>query len=253
MSNYRKAVRRRAHPERAQPSSRQHMGLLEKHSDYVLRARNYHSKQDRLNSLREAARLRNPDEFYHRMERDGEGVKDGRHVIERKGVKRSAAQLKRMKEQDFNYAVMQQQHEQHRIERISHSLQGLGDSLPSPPPRSGPTAAGDDEEGDEDDNDDDEGEESSPPNSSQRRHVIFTDATPPSSFSPAAHFQTEASLVGRAYNRPTLAQLSAGPLTVNVGTEVSIAGVEKERQRTYRSWRRWWRGRRRWTRRCSGC
>ena len=61
MSNFRKAAPRRTHKERAQPASRTHLGLLEKHSDYTQRARAYHSRQDQLNRLREAARLRNPD------------------------------------------------------------------------------------------------------------------------------------------------------------------------------------------------
>ena len=53
----------KTHRERAQPSSRARLGLLEKKSDYLLRARNFHSKTDRLKKLAVAARERNPDEF----------------------------------------------------------------------------------------------------------------------------------------------------------------------------------------------
>jgi hypothetical protein len=42
-------------------------GLLEKHKDYVLRARDYHRKQDRLTKLKRKAAFRNPDEFYFAM------------------------------------------------------------------------------------------------------------------------------------------------------------------------------------------
>lgn len=57
----------REHRERSQPERRQKWGLLEKHKDYVIRAKNYHSKQDRLKKLREKALNRNPDEFYFKM------------------------------------------------------------------------------------------------------------------------------------------------------------------------------------------
>lgn len=46
---------------------RARLGLLEKHKDYVLRARDYKSKQDRLRKLREKAAFRNKDEFYWGM------------------------------------------------------------------------------------------------------------------------------------------------------------------------------------------
>ncbi|TYG90328.1 hypothetical protein ES288_A12G172800v1 [Gossypium darwinii] len=46
----RNAISRRAHKERAQPSSRKNIGFLEKHKDYV--------------KLKEKAAFRNPDEFH---------------------------------------------------------------------------------------------------------------------------------------------------------------------------------------------
>ncbi|KAJ3079507.1 UTP11-like, U3 small nucleolar ribonucleoprotein [Quaeritorhiza haematococci] len=66
-NSLRNVVKRREHKERSQLSSRARLGLLEKHKDYVLRARDYHRKQDRLKSLREKALFRNPDEFYFKM------------------------------------------------------------------------------------------------------------------------------------------------------------------------------------------
>jgi hypothetical protein len=41
--------------------------VLEKHKDYVLRAKDYHSKQERLKAFREKAYFENPDEFYFKM------------------------------------------------------------------------------------------------------------------------------------------------------------------------------------------
>lgn len=48
-------------------ANRKKLGLLEKHKDYVERARDYHRKEDALNVLRNKARDRNPDEFYFKM------------------------------------------------------------------------------------------------------------------------------------------------------------------------------------------
>lgn len=62
-----KVAQGRAHRERSQPTSRQKLGLLEKHKDYVLRARDFHRKENRLKALKAKAATRNPDEFYHAM------------------------------------------------------------------------------------------------------------------------------------------------------------------------------------------
>lgn len=68
-SAFRKAQKahRRTYKERGQIESRSKFGFLEKKKDYVKRARNYHSKQDRLKALSEKASFRNPDEFYFGM------------------------------------------------------------------------------------------------------------------------------------------------------------------------------------------
>lgn len=59
----RNAVQRRNHRERAQPTGRSKWGLLEKHSDYALRARDFADKKKRVKILRQKAADRNPDEF----------------------------------------------------------------------------------------------------------------------------------------------------------------------------------------------
>ncbi|KAF2150776.1 U3 small nucleolar RNA-associated protein 11 [Myriangium duriaei CBS 260.36] len=63
MSSMRNAVQRRNHKERAQPLERQKWGLLEKHKDYSLRAKDHNEKKRRLRTLRQKAAERNPDEF----------------------------------------------------------------------------------------------------------------------------------------------------------------------------------------------
>ena len=69
-SSLRNSIHRRSHKERLQLAHRAKLGLLEKHADYVKRARDYHSKQDRLTRLRQKAAERNKDEFYFSMTKE---------------------------------------------------------------------------------------------------------------------------------------------------------------------------------------
>jgi hypothetical protein len=69
MSSLRNSLHRKNHKERSQLAHRARFGFLEKHKDYVLRARDYHSKQERLQRLRQKAADRNKDEFYFAMNR----------------------------------------------------------------------------------------------------------------------------------------------------------------------------------------
>ncbi|KAF3798134.1 U3 small nucleolar RNA-associated protein 11 [Colletotrichum gloeosporioides] len=81
MSSMRNAVQRRSHRERAQPLERQRFGLLEKHKDYSLRAKDYNKKKETIKHLRQKASERNEDEFYFGMlSRSGPGsrLKDGK-------------------------------------------------------------------------------------------------------------------------------------------------------------------------------
>lgn len=69
-SSLRNSLHRRNHKERSQLAHRAKLGLLEKHADYVKRARDYHSKQDRLTRLKQKATERNKDEFYFSMSKE---------------------------------------------------------------------------------------------------------------------------------------------------------------------------------------
>lgn len=60
-------IAKKQHRERSQPAHRAKLGLLEKHSDYVKRARDFHSKKDRLSKLQSIAANKNKDEFYFGM------------------------------------------------------------------------------------------------------------------------------------------------------------------------------------------
>ncbi|KAK2597015.1 hypothetical protein N8I77_012889 [Diaporthe amygdali] len=67
MSSMRNSIQRRSHRERGQIKSRERLGLLEKHKDYSLRAKDHKKKQTVLKSLKQKAADRNEDEFYFGM------------------------------------------------------------------------------------------------------------------------------------------------------------------------------------------
>ncbi|EUC62983.1 U3 small nucleolar RNA-associated protein, partial [Rhizoctonia solani AG-3 Rhs1AP] len=79
----RNSLHRRSHKERSQLAHRSKLGLLEKHKDYVLRARDYRSKRDRLRTLKVKAETKNKDEFYFGM--NGRKTKKGVEYRSRRG------------------------------------------------------------------------------------------------------------------------------------------------------------------------
>ncbi|TIA92177.1 hypothetical protein E3P99_00781 [Wallemia hederae] len=119
------AFRRRNHKERSQPLHRQKLGFLEKHKDYVKRARDYHSKQDRLTKLRQKAELRNKDEFYFGM--IGKKTQKGQHFQDRGNAPLPNELVKVLKTQDNGYIYMQRAINQKRIDRLVANLSSLAD------------------------------------------------------------------------------------------------------------------------------
>ena len=78
LKNIKKYIPRRKYRERGQIERRKRLGFLEKKQDYKIRAEDYHEKEKKYKSLKEAARTRNPDEFYHKMIKAK--IIDGEHV-----------------------------------------------------------------------------------------------------------------------------------------------------------------------------
>jgi U3 small nucleolar RNA-associated protein 11 len=97
----RNSLHRRSHKERSQLAHRSKLGLLEKHKDYVLRARDYRSKRERIRTLRLKAESRNRDEFYFGMNRKKTrgGVEYGAREAEGLGEE----MVKVLKSQDEGY------------------------------------------------------------------------------------------------------------------------------------------------------
>ncbi|KAF3491263.1 U3 snoRNP-associated protein Utp11 [Arthroderma uncinatum] len=101
MSSMRNAVQRRVHRERAQPAAREKWGILEKHKDYSLRAKDYNIKKAQLQRLREKARDRNPDEFAYGMMSERSKTHGKHGARESKSLNHATVSL--LKTQDAGY------------------------------------------------------------------------------------------------------------------------------------------------------
>ncbi|KAI5676805.1 hypothetical protein M9H77_07755 [Catharanthus roseus] len=123
MSSLRNAIPRRAHKERAQPHARRKFGLLEKHKDYVIRAKAYHKKEQTLQKLKEKAAFRNPDEFYFKMVKTR--TVDGIHKLESEANKYTPEELMLMKTQDMSYILQKLQSEKKKVEKLTAMLHSL--------------------------------------------------------------------------------------------------------------------------------
>ncbi|GLI62103.1 hypothetical protein VaNZ11_004685 [Volvox africanus] len=174
------AIKRKSHKERSQPAARQKYGLLEKHKDYVERARNFHKKDKVLKALKRKAEERNPDEFYFAMEkaRTKEGVHDGRH---KQANKYSHEELLLMRTQDVKYLSMKATTEANKAARLRESLHFIGATV----------AKGD------------KGSTAVP------RHTVFVDNEEEAArFDAAEYFDTPVELLDRTFNRPRSTQLA---------------------------------------------
>ncbi|KAF8338029.1 small-subunit processome [Cantharellus anzutake] len=119
-SSLRNAIQRRSHKERSQPAHRAKLGLLEKKKDYILRARDYHQKQEALKLLQEKAATRNKDEFYFAMTR--QRTEGGIHVSERPQEDIPEDMAKLLKTQDVNYIRTMKALNLKRIEAVKADL-----------------------------------------------------------------------------------------------------------------------------------
>lgn len=113
-------VQKKQHRERSQISSRARFGLLEKKKDYKLRSANFHQNQAKLKLLKEKAKSRNDDEYYHAMtnrKTNEQGI-----LIQKREFSESLTndQVLLMKGQDMNYLNMISTNE---AKKISKGLQ----------------------------------------------------------------------------------------------------------------------------------
>lgn len=205
MSSLRNAVHRREHRERSQLASRERLGLLEKHKDYVLRARDYNKKQKRLKALQLKAAFKNPDEFYFKMQ--STKTKDGVHIAER-NEKFSADFLKLLKTQDKNYVNYQNSINKLKIEKLKNAMHFM-------------------------ENDQEQEEEYDVGETSKTNHTIFVDDDEEvKRFDAAEHFNTYPELLSRKFNRPTKEIVKSAQL--NVDDNINVKKLVKSRSKNIR-------------------
>lgn len=171
MSSLRNAVKRITHKERSQPQARQHLGILEKHKDYTVRAKDYHRKEKRIKVMKEKASMRNPDEFYFGMK--NAQVKDGKHQKTVQAKQREFDEqigtetIRIMKDQDLAYIRMHKTRDLTKAEKLKASLHFVDDS------------------------------------DQNRKHTVFVESQQDADhFDVADHFDTLPELAGRTFNRP---------------------------------------------------
>ncbi|QDS70904.1 hypothetical protein FKW77_006328 [Venturia effusa] len=121
MSSMRNAVQRRNHKERAQPLEREKWGILEKHKDYSLRAKDHNEKRRRLKVLKEKATFRNPDEFHFGMM--STKTIDGMKIGDRGNKALSHNVVKLLKTQDAGYIRTTLQKTRKERERLEQEIQ----------------------------------------------------------------------------------------------------------------------------------
>ncbi|KAI0837149.1 U3 small nucleolar RNA-associated protein 11 [Hypoxylon sp. FL0890] len=169
MSSIRNAVQRRVHRERAQPQERQRLGLLEKHKDYSLRAKDFNKKKAQLRALRQKAADRNEDEFYFGMmsrKGPGDALSRGKRwtgtVDGDRGSKAMDLDTVRLlKTQDIGYIRTVRSVALKEVRALEERVVGLGGSL-------------DAREGEEDE-DGDEWEGFGPPKKTKAKKIVFTE------------------------------------------------------------------------------
>ncbi|EDV24586.1 putative U3 small nucleolar RNA-associated protein 11 [Trichoplax sp. H2] len=130
MASFEKAAKagQRIHRERDQPSERRKFGHLEKHKDYLLRARNYQKKKEQLKKLQIQARDKNPDEFHFGMINDR--VIGGKHVIAKdnnkqrpfKYRKAQVVEMRRIKTRELRAILLESADQKKTIEKLQCSL-----------------------------------------------------------------------------------------------------------------------------------
>ncbi|CAE7198596.1 unnamed protein product, partial [Rhizoctonia solani] len=126
----RNSLHRRTHKERSQLSHRSKLGLLEKHKDYVLRARDYRSKRDRLRTLKLKAETKNKDEFYFGM--NGRKTERGVEYHDRGGDGALPEDMvKLLKTQDEGYLRTIRKKGLKRIDAVKAQLTAMVDLMPT--------------------------------------------------------------------------------------------------------------------------
>ncbi|TID28274.1 hypothetical protein CANINC_002587 [Pichia inconspicua] len=186
-------VQKKQHRERSQVSSRARFGLLEKKKDYKLRSANFHQNQAKLKLLKEKAKVRNDDEYYHAMTKrrtNEQGI-----LLQTREFSESLTndQVLLMKGQDMNYLNMISTNEANKIEKGLHNANLF---------------------------------------KSKGKHTVFVESKDElASFKPEEYFNTTKDLLSRRENRLKTDQLLNSDFDLNLDKETleeTLASKKKE-------------------------
>lgn len=204
-------VHQRVHQERPQPKARQRLGLLEKHKDYVKRAKDWHKKEKTIKNLEKKAFYKNPDEFAfgmvsHQLENGKLRKKPQKECLR-------AEEQALAESQDVKYIAMREQIDKKAAERQQRSLHFIDADRPNKQTLF------------LDDDDDDDAEVQ--PAFALKRKLQDYDV--------AAHFDTHPALLGKKGNRLTLKQLETGkfadPEEMGVGAQQAYRALFGRQER----------------------
>ncbi|KAL7295182.1 hypothetical protein TKK_0011488 [Trichogramma kaykai] len=197
MSTYKKASKIRHHPERHQPESRKHLGLLEKKKDYVARARDYNEKQQAIKTLRKRALNKNPDEFYFHMINSTTSQR-GTHKELTKEDQFTDDQKKLMQTQDLNYIAYKRNIEAKKVAKMQSTLHMIDAANETP-----------------------------------NKHIFFVDdSTEVKHFDLAQRLDTHPDLIDRRTNRPKLSTLKK--IKLPDYDEATLEKIEKQKLQAYK-------------------
>jgi U3 small nucleolar RNA-associated protein 11 len=199
-STLRNAVKRVTHKERAQPKARAKLGLLEKKKDYIVRAQDFHKKQEYLKNLRKKAADRNPDEFYFKMHKSK--LSKGKHKDIKEGTSLDTDVVKLMKSQDMGYITHRKTLDDRKIDRLKSTLHMIGDKKP-------------------------------------RSHKVFVDSSEDvEKFDTAEYFETAKELVDRSYNRIKVKDIEKAvqsePGTLPLPSEKQLRKAMIKKEKSYK-------------------
>lgn len=186
----RHVVHKRVHLERHQPKHRRRLGYLEKHKDYVKRAKDFHKKEDIIKGLHRKAYFKNEDEFAYGM-MSHSTMKDGKKLKKKGHLSQEEEQL--AESQDTQYVAMREQIDKKAVDKRTQQLHFLDAEKPNK------HVVFVDE--------DDLGDRSSSSSSSKSTGKTLKD------FNLAEYFDTHPMLLQRKANRLRLKQLETKLLT----------------------------------------
>ncbi|KAJ3060335.1 UTP11-like, U3 small nucleolar ribonucleoprotein, partial [Podochytrium sp. JEL0797] len=166
-----KAAPRKAHRERSQLASREHLGLLEKKKDYILRATDFKEKRKKLKQMKEKAAFKNEDEFYFGM--INAKTKGGIHLKDQESRLQNftAEEMALLKTQDKNYVNYQRSINLKKIEKLQSSKH-----IPRIESDDDDLVEYNDDMMDEEEEEEEEQKKPDPKKANKPTHVIFVDS-----------------------------------------------------------------------------